>query len=359
MHIVFAGFAWTTEKSDEVKDRYIVEDQLNSGTLAGKHVLLIMPKFFGYDKEVKMNLINQGASVSLIYENMGEVNIAYKFIFAFLKLLRQKVINRYYRKRISEAEHKFDYVLVIRGSTMTDEVLSMIKDRAAENCRFIMYQWDSVENNRAVLPYVHHFDMVGTFDIKDAEKYNWRYLPLFFVDRLTVQNMNRSIDLSFVCTMHSQRFQIYKKLKELTEKKKWVFYHHVYMQRLFYMKYKYLDKNPIVSGTKRKDLSFRSMSLRETYMLYQRSKIVVDYTHPGQTGFTMRTIEAMGNGCKLITNNPLIKQADFYNPNNILVYEGTDVEIPDWFVQSPYEEPEEKIYRKYALTEWLKDILTQ
>ena len=85
----------------------------------------------------------------------------------------------------------------------------------------------------------------------------------------------------------------------------------------------------------------------------------MDYTHPGQTGFTMRTIEALGNGCKLITNNPLVKDADFYDPNNILVYEGTDVEIPEWFVQTPYRKPDDAIYRKYSLTQWIADIFEQ
>ena len=101
----------------------------------------------------------------------------------------------------------------------------------------------------------------------------------------------------------------------------------------------------------------KSLSLEETYKIYSRSRIIVDYTHPNQTGFTMRTIEALGNRCKLVTNNQLIKSADFYNPHNVYVYEGTNVEIPLKFINSEYEDVNKKIYNYYSLNGWINTLL--
>lgn len=87
------------------------------------------------------------------------------------------------------------------------------------------------------------------------------------------------------------------------------------------------------------------------------SDSIVDYTHPNQTGFTMRTCEAIGNRCKLITNNKRIMDADFYNPNNIYVYDLDNLYIPYSFINNEYEELPEEIFERYSLENWLKDIL--
>ena len=131
----------------------------------------------------------------------------------------------------------------------------------------------------------------------------------------------------------------------------------MYCNRLAYYKWKYIGRKPEYKNTNNKDVSFKSLSLEETYKMYSRSRIIVDYTHPNQTGFTMRTIEALGNKCKLVTNNKLIKNADFYNPHNVYVYEGTHVEIPIDFTDSEYEEVDEKLYQYYSLNGWLNTLL--
>ncbi|HEY0091450.1 MAG TPA: lipopolysaccharide core biosynthesis protein rfaS, partial [Flavobacterium sp.] len=72
-----------------------------------------------------------------------------------------------------------------------------------------------------------------------------------------------------------------------------------------------------------------------------------------------RVFEAMGLGKKLITTNPDIVNYDFYNPNNIFVWEESTNEIPEYFLNTPYEELPENIYRKYSQENWVKTIFGQ
>lgn len=59
-------------------------------------------------------------------------------------------------------------------------------------------------------------------------------------------------------------------------------------------------------------------------------------------------------GCKrkLVTTNSDIKNYDFYNENNILIYsESIDLDSP--FFKNEYEELPDEIYEKYSLKNWL------
>jgi hypothetical protein len=283
----------------------------------------------------------------------------YKTLFFCAKSKKKEICNSYYRKAIKQLQDKPDIVLVIRGSTISQDTLSFMRNGIAADSQYIMYQWDAVKNNPNALEIASYFDSIYTFDLADAKTYGWKYRPLFFISRFADKSTRKMTDISFIGSMHSMRYKVLTNLKQTCEKRNLKLYTHLYINRIVYIKHKSIVKKAEFKEISKNDLNFKSLSLEDTYAIYRNSKIIVDYTHPEQTGFTMRTIEALGNGCKLITNNPLVKNADFYDPNNILVYEGTNVEIPDWFIKTPYNMPDESVYQKYSLTHWLEDLFTQ
>lgn len=69
----------------------------------------------------------------------------------------------------------------------------------------------------------------------------------------------------------------------------------------------------------------------------------------------MRTIEALGSGCLLITNNSNIKKERVYDPNIIFVYEGEDLEIPQEFLQYKGKR-DELISLDYSLDKWIEEV---
>ena len=106
-----------------------------------------------------------------------------------------------------------------------------------------------------------------------------------------------------------------------------------------------------------KYIKFYSLETEKLFDVYARSKIVVDYTNPNQQGLTMRTIECIGNKCKLITNNKNLKTENIYNDSNYYVYNGTNINIPDNFLSQPYQNIDEQQYFYYSLDGWLTTIL--
>ena len=84
------------------------------------------------------------------------------------------------------------------------------------------------------------------------------------------------------------------------------------------------------------------------------AKCILDITNEGQTGLTLRFMEALFTHKKIITNNEFVKKYDFYDERNILVIKNDDITGIREFLNSPvYEISEEKI-DYYNLEEWIK-----
>ena len=313
-----------------------------------KHILLIVPRFFSYEKYIKNELENMGFKVNMVYENVNEFSYLSKIL---IKIIgdKKKYFDRYYSRKTKG--NKFDYVLVIRGSFLSVEALRNLK-QASPKAKFYMYQWDSASNNPNAKEISPYFDKISTFDIDDSKKFGWFYRPLFYL-KSSNRSTKREYDISFIGTLHSQRVKIFQKIKKI-EAKKYLF---IYSKASHFIKEKYINHNSDFRGVSYKDLSFKSLPLEETNKILSKSHMVIDYTHPAQTGFTMRTCEAIGHKCKLVTNNARVIDADFYDKNNVYVYNIEDFQIPKSFIDSPYHEIPQEILQNYSITNWLKDVI--
>jgi hypothetical protein len=89
------------------------------------------------------------------------------------------------------------------------------------------------------------------------------------------------------------------------------------------------------------------------------SKCIIDLHHDSvHSGLSFRTFEALGFNKKLITTNPIIKDYDFYDDQNIFFAdETTDFSNINDFLNSDYKEIDPIIKNKYSFSNWIKYIL--
>ena len=326
-------------------------------SLEGKTVALVCPKFYGYEDYIANELQGRGATVYLIYENLEWVKLSYRIVYVYRPKQKPKLQQKYYEKKLQDIAAKLDYFIVIRGSSLNSVIMTWVRNKTPKHCRYIMYQWDGVKNNQVALDVSSFFDRVSTFDQEDSEKYGWVYRPLFFLPQFAKKDQKKDIDILFICALHSNRARILNQLKRIAVDRDYTLKTVLHLNRFLFFKYKYLDKKDEVVDADDNDITFKPLSIEESYSLYSRSKVVVDYTNVNQTGFTMRTIEALGNGCKLITNNDRIRNADFYKEENIYIYEEAGFMIPDGFLLSQFEPISESVYDRYSLKSWVNDLI--
>ena len=112
----------------------------------------------------------------------------------------------------------------------------------------------------------------------------------------------------------------------------------------------------LYSKIDRDSVHFKPLNQAEVNMIYDRAKIIVDYTNPQQNGLSIRTIESIGHKCKLITNNNNIVNNNILEHENIYIYDENNFEITDDFINSKYKEVDKLVYDFYSVDGWLSSI---
>lgn len=323
-------------------------------TFMNKNILMIIPKFYGYENQIETSLEDRGAYVHVIYDNLEGLNYIYRFICVYIPKLKSVLCKLYYFRKIQKLDKNIDFVFVIKGSSLTNEIIKSMKKRFKETTTYIYYLWDNSANCPSCINISDEFDKVATFDKEDANKFGWDFRPLFFIPRLC-KNKVRNIEVLYTGAVHSKRSYIIQKIKKITHDNHLSATISLYSKRLVYYKKKYIDRKEEYKILNRNDVTFAPLSVAQMYELYSKTKVIVDYTHPSQNGFTMRTIESIGNNSKLLTNNTQILNADFYNKDNIFVYDDT-FNIPREFFYTSYKPVNSNILEKYTIDRWLNDI---
>lgn len=322
--------------------------------IQNKRILFIAPRYFGYEKYIISHLENLGAKVFFFEDNLHDFSFMLRGIYVVNKSIYRYIIQKKITKKIKKIE-SIDYLFVIKGEVICDELMATINNKYP-NISKLLYLWDSVRNASSSLTIIKHFDKVLSFDFNDCKKYGWKYRPLFYIPEL-VKFQERKYDISFIGVLHSQRTQMVHLLnssKDYNQLKKYI---HLYNNRIGYYFNKYFLHNPIYEGLSDSDVKHFCLNIVETNSIYDNTVVLLDYTNPNQTGYTMRTIEGLGHECKLVTNNKFVLEADFYNNSNILYYENVeDLKIDEEFISSPYVKQSLDLMEYYSLDGWLDTI---
>ena len=85
-----------------------------------------------------------------------------------------------------------------------------------------------------------------------------------------------------------------------------------------------------------------------------QSKAIVDFQGDWQHGITLRPLEALFYGKKLITNSEEVEKMDFYRPANVFCTYKDDINSINKFLDSPLDAISEEVVKKYDLIGWVE-----
>lgn len=322
--------------------------------LEGKKVLLLAPKFFGYEFEIKKELENLGAKVIYFDERPKNDFFTKVLIRLNQKYFIKKKINDYYIYIANETKgENIDYLFLVSPETIDIKKINYFKS-LHPNIKVYTYMWDSIKNKKKSMQYIEVSDKFFTFDPSDVKINNKiDFLPLFYIEdyKNLDDSMAHEFDISFIGTIHSNRYQVVKSIQ--TEGLR-VFYFFYSPSKILFTLQRFLNKD--FRSINLNDISFESLNKKQILVKISKSKAVIDIEHPDQKGLTMRTMEMIGAKKKLITTNSNIKEYDFYLPNNIYIVDRNNPQISKSFFESRYEELPQNIYDKYSLRNWIKQI---
>lgn len=319
-----------------------------------KKVLLCCKEFFGYELKIIDELKKQGYFVEFFeWENFYLKNRKIKnpilrlinnlYYKKFTKIdLRDRLIGKKFIKILSKYEDKeFDYFLKIGPIKLDEDVLKFLPQKFKKT---ISHHWDTVGfilEEDDILEEKRYFDRILSYDKEDCKKYELFYLPNFY--QKSSENIKIKQDVYSLMIEDGKRKEILEKIAIILKALNKSYSFSLYTKKNI--------KSELINITSKK------IPVTEMIRRMEESRVVVEILRGANKGCTFRTIDCIGIKKKLITNNPNIIDEDFYNPNNILVIDENNIEIPKEFIESSYEELSEEIYRKYGLTEWIKTLL--
>jgi hypothetical protein len=321
------------------------------------------PAFFGYEKNITEKMIELGATVDF-YDERSISNSLGKVILKINPNFLKNKTMRYYNKIINIiSNNEYDYVLIIKCEMMPISIINRLKS-IFNKAVFCLYLYDSIKNIKGINKKIFLFDRVLSFDFEDTVKIDKIiFRPLFFIDdyhkdKIINKYLNQDLqyDLSFIGTMHSDRYKIIKSVIKIVEKYDYKYFLYCYIHNIFvYYFYKLTRKDFLNSNIN--EFKFSKINSSQISQIITKSKVVLDIQHPKQTGLTIRTIEMIGMQKKIITTNQHIKNYDFYDPENITIINRNQIEIPQRFFNQSYRNIQHETYDKYSLKSWVLDVL--
>lgn len=98
------------------------------------------------------------------------------------------------------------------------------------------------------------------------------------------------------------------------------------------------------------------ISYQQNIEKLKRSSVVLEINKPGQSGLTLRALEAMAFNKKLITNNASIKDYDFYHPDKIFIWGEDDRTSMARFLLSEHQKTDLALLESYCADGMLKTL---
>lgn len=331
---------------------------LNTGSIYGKNILFFSPAFFNYENIIAEKMRQMGADVDM-YDARSVISSLSRALIKLSPVFFRNRTIKYYESIIEQnKEKKYDYIFIIKCDMTPDVILQRLK-QIYPDAKLCLYLWDSVANSRGIIKKFKYFDTIHSFDMNDCEKYSeLKFRTLFFADqyRKPPVSSNYKYDISFIGTIHSDRYRIISQIQSIAKKHGLNCYWFLYLQSEFMFYFYKFTKREFRKANKL-CFSFEKKSITDIAKVIDESKIVLDIQHPKQSGLTMRTIEMIGMNKKIITTNKNIIKYDFYNPENIAVVDRNDIEISNDFFCKAYCPIPEGIYENYSLKNWILDVL--
>lgn len=330
---------------------------LNMQSTPRGHVLLVSPLTFSYHLSISETLRSMGYAVTWWDERASSATW-YKLALRLFPAMTVRWSERSFLKRLRKLDSaSITHVLVIKGEGLSRRVVLKIRETLA-SASMGLYLWDGVENVKGVSKILTVFDSVATFDPVDAKAFGWTYRPLFGRNISANKDIDASMqfDWCFIGTIHSDRHRVIHRLRQRygSLSKNFVFGYFqspvmLFMRRLLDWTLWLAPK-----GT----LSTKPMSAADVAQVVECSRAVLDVEHPRQRGFTMRTIETLLAGKKLVTTNKHILNSDLYDPSRVCVINRINPYIPAEFLDQPYLPVSDSLRHYYSCEGWAAELLS-
>lgn len=310
-------------------------------------ITIIAPFTFGYI-DTLVERLRENPSVQVTFINFNNFTFRYNSTFErisnfYLKSFKKRNLKKEFYSgeiwKIVNAQPHQNCIMIIRPDKLTRKLLL---DLSSKTSKLISYFFDGIENFPEKIDLLPLFNEVYTYDKTDAKNFNLNFNTNYIPN--DIKNPSGATTRGvFNISSFDERFSLLERLSKQLTSMGYPFRFIVRKKKVIYR-----ENIAIVSNY---------LPLEEVKKYIEEAEILLDIQKENQSGLSFRVFEALGYEKKLITTNEDVKTYDFYDPNNILVIDKKDLQIPESFLKNPYRPVAEKIKSNYRRDAWIKKVL--
>ena len=225
--------------------------------------------------------------------------------------------------------HKKKAIIIFE--TMYSTKIGKFIKRVNPKCKVILFYWNTIAD-RTRKSYLKdpNIDEFYTFDKMDAKKYGIKYNSQFYSNEIELPKNDIKYDVFFIGRDKGRKNELLsleKKLSKLGLKTKFI----------------------IVSDER------NFISYQEYLNILSQSRVILDYVTSYQTGLSLRCMESIFFSKKIITNNPYIKDYDFYDKDNIFILnKRSNIKQLNKFINGEFKSIDKDIIDEYDYLSWIE-----
>lgn len=319
-----------------------------------KNIVFISPDTFGYYKSISAAIARKGFN-PIWLNQLPSTSVISRVFFRLAPSIARRLATGHFSKEFEKIEY-VDQILIIKGEGVSEATIAGMRARYP-NAKIVFYLWDSLANVPGADRKIRLCDAAYSFDPIDCDHTpGLEHLPLFHSKEPSTIG-HQPCFAAFIGTLHSNRYQLIRTLAEEIEKITGLapFLYFYYPNRTLLAILKLFKKSFRV--VRWSDVHFEPLPSEQYAAINSKAEIVIDICHPNQSGLTMRSIEALGQGKKLITNNKTVRRYEFFQPENCYVVDrevGADFAE---FLNNKKRPTPEQLIAKYHIDSWLDSLL--
>lgn len=312
-------------------------------------ITLISLDNWGFNNHIAISLKQKGHNVHHINFNKFEYNYPnpfYKIYNFFLKsFFKQNLKTKHFGKKIIENLKEIgeiqDIIVVIKGDFIDPKSVLELKKYGKKT---IAYFNDNTYRCPKIVRVIPNFDKVFSFEKEDCERYNLNFATNWIYNSVPAVSEKPFEYQVFNIISKDKRLPILSKIAKNLKANN-------ISHKIFVYDKKFKRKTSTI------EYITNHIPLSEIKEYIDSSQVLLDVNRKGQIGLTFRVFESIGLQKKLITTNSDIANYDFYNPNNILIIDDKNPDIPKSFFEKEYEKIPEEIFNKYTLEGWIENVI--
>ena len=296
------------------------------------NLLFIGLDYHTYTRSIIAEMEALGASVT--YVDIQPRNLLFKVVRTAARPGYEKYLKLHHAAAIRASEAvAYDKVVFLQAHQISLENLARLRE-VQNGAEFTLYNWDALTTHD-YRPQAPYFDRVLTFDRRDAKTHGYGYLPLFC--QRWMQDLRRDRVQAGTLFM----------VGNIVKPARYTAVHAfcTYCDEMDLTFRQHLKITPVVwaeligTGVRPTGVKLRSINDKVFREMVETSLAVFDFTNHAQSGQTMRMMESLCTGKKIITNNAWVKHEPFYGPDRIHIFNGLDFSGVADFLCIPLTDP--------------------